>query len=111
MSVNPLDRTDQRLIQLVATLGDPTVDTQDLTEEVSLGFEATRERLETLEDQGWVVGQRDDGQWAWQVSSKAGLLVRTDAEPPTDEPDEDIIKADESAGAESSDDSEDTEGS
>lgn len=98
MSVNPLDRTDQRLIQLVATLADPLVDTQTLADEISRGFQETRERLETLEEQGWVVSQDGDGQRKWQVSSKASLLVRTDAEPPDDDDTEDIIDGDDGDG-------------
>ena len=94
MSVNPLDRTDHRLIQLVAELGDPLVETQTLAEEVSRGFRETQERLSTLEEQGWVIGQPGDGQRRWQVSSKAGLLVRTDSEAPADTADsDDIIEA------------------
>lgn len=97
MSVNPLDRTDQRLIILVNQLGDPVVETQSIAEEVDLGFQSTLDRLESLEDQGWIAGQRGDGQKVWQVSSKASLLIRTDSEPPEDDgDDEDIIDAEES---------------
>lgn len=93
MSVNPLDRTDHRLIQLVAELGDPLVETQTLAEEVSRGFQETQARLSTLEEQGWVIGQPGDGQRRWQVSSKAGLLVRTDSAAPDDTDAGDIIEA------------------
>lgn len=100
MSVNPLDRTDQRLIILVNQLGDPLVETQSIAEEVDMGFQATLDRLEGLEDNGWIASQRGDGQQVWQVSSKAGLLIRTDSEPPDAEDDEDIIDAEESDDAE-----------
>lgn len=99
MSVTPLDRTDQTLIRLVNELGDPLVPTQALAEEVELGFQQTLDRLETLEEQGWIQSQRGDGQRRWQVSSKASLLVRTDSEPPSeDDADEEIIDADEADG-------------
>lgn len=107
MSVTPIDRTDQRLIQLVAELGDPVVETQTLAEEADLGFQAARDRLDTLEEQGWVASQAGDGQRIWQVSSKASLLVRTDIEPPDDTDDEDIIDADEASGAETTEEVED----
>ena len=97
--MNPLDRTDQRLIRLVSQYGDPLVETQTLAEEVSLSFQETRSRLVTLAEQGWIDHQPGDGQRQWQVTSKAGLLVRTDSEPPTpEEDDEDIIDAEEREG-------------
>jgi DNA-binding FadR family transcriptional regulator len=104
MSVTPIDRTDQRIIQLVSELGDPLVGTQDLAEAVDLGFQATRDRLQDLEEQGWVAGQPGDGQQVWQVSSKASLLVRTDSEPPGERGDEDIIDAEAEAEANGGDD-------
>lgn len=107
MSVTPIDRTDQRLIQLVAELGDPVVETQTLAEEVNLGFQAARDRLDTLEEQGWVASQSGDGQRIWQVSSKASLLVRTDIEPPDDSADDDIIDAED---AEDGDEAEEVTG-
>lgn len=79
MSVNPIDRTDEKLIHLVNDLGDPTVETQEIAEEVDLGFQRTKDRLETLENQGWIDGQTVEGKQAWQVASKSGLLVRTDS--------------------------------
>lgn len=100
MSVTPIDRTDQRIIQLVSELGDPQVETQAVAEAVDLGFQATRDRLQDLEEQGWVAGQPGDGQPVWQVSSKASLLVRTDSEPPDDSEDEDIIDAEANDGQE-----------
>ena len=95
MSVNPLDRTDQRLIRLVNDLGDPLVETQTVAEEVDLGFQETRSRLDTLAEQGWIDGHSGDGQRIWQVTSKAGLLVRTNREPPDEDEDDDIIDAEE----------------
>ena len=95
MSVNPLDRTDQRLIRLVNDLGDPLVETQTVAEEVELGFQETRSRLDTLAEQGWIDGHSGDGQRIWQVTSKAGLLVRTNREPPDEDDDDDIIDAEE----------------
>ena len=98
MSVNPLDRTDQRLIRLVNDLGDPLVETQTVAEAVDLGFQETRGRLDTLAEQGWIDGHSGDGQRVWQVTSKAGLLVRTNSEPPGEEDeDDDIIDAEEEA--------------
>ena len=108
--MNPLDRTDQRLIRLVSQYGDPLVETQTLAEEVSLSFQETRSRLGTLAEQGWIDDQPGDGQRQWQVTSKAGLLVRTDSEPPTpEEDDEDIIDAEEREGAADDEDPEEDE--
>lgn len=103
MSVNPLDRTDQRLIRLVNDLGDPLVETQTVAEEVDLGFQETRSRLDTLAEQGWIDGHSGDGQRVWQVTSKAGLLVRTNREPPDEDEDDDIIEAEEEAEGQETD--------
>lgn len=108
--MNPLDRTDQRLIRLVSQYGDPLVETQTLAEEVSLSFQETRSRLGTLAEQGWIDDQPGDGQRQWQVTSKASLLVRTDSEPPTPEEDDaDIIDAEEREDAADGEDQEEGE--
>lgn len=110
MSVTPIDRTDQRLIQLVAELGDPVVETQTIAEAADLGFQSARDRLDTLEEQGWVASQAGDGQRIWRASSKASLLVRTDIDPPDETDDEDIIDAEEIEETEASEgDDEETE--
>ncbi len=110
MSVNPLDRTDQRLIRLVNDLGDPLVDTQSVAEEVDMGFQETRSRLVTLAEQGWIDGHTGDGQRVWQVTSKAGLLVRTNSEPPDeDDEDDDIIDAEGEAEQQASEQTEESE--